>query len=577
MQILNKIMQKRWVIKEPGNPEIVTKISGELNIHPVLSDLLVQRGIFDFEKARMFFRPSLNDLHDPFLMKDMDKAVDRIITALNKKEKILIYGDYDVDGTTAVALVYSFIASFYPAVEYYIPDRHSEGYGISFNGIDFAAENGFSLIIALDCGIKSNDKIEYANKQGIDFIICDHHLPGPSLPDAVAVLDPKRSDCAYPYKELSGCGIGFKLINAFCLKQNIPFEKLHHYLDLTAISIAADIVPITGENRVLAYYGLEQLNTRPRPGIKALLEKNNLRKALTISDVVFIIGPRINAAGRISSGKNAVEMLISEAKSLAESSGLVIDKNNTERKELDRNITSQALSMIEADETMLNRKTTVLYREEWHKGVIGIVASRLIETYYRPTIILAESNGKATGSARSVKNFDVHRAIEMCSELLEQFGGHKYAAGLTMKLENVAAFSHKFEEVVNELIEDELLIPSVEIDHKLQFSDISNKFVRVLKQLAPFGPENMNPVFFTEGVIQKSGAARILKEAHLKLKVTQVNNPSVVYDAIGFNMASFYNDVAADKTFDICYSIEENNFNGDANIQLNLKDIHFKQ
>ena len=576
MQILNKIMQKRWVIKEPGNPEIVTKISGELNIHPVLSNLLVERGIFDFEKARMFFRPSLNDLHDPFLMKDMDKAVDRIITALNKKEKILIYGDYDVDGTTAVALVYSFIASFYPAVEYYIPDRHSEGYGISFNGIDFAAENKFSLIIALDCGIKSNDKIDYANERRVDFIICDHHLPGESLPQAVAILDPKRADCCYPYKELSGCGIGFKLVQAYSLKNNIPFEKLYTYLDLIAISIAADIVPITGENRVLAYYGLEQLNKQPRPGIKALLEKNNFKKALTITDIVFIIGPRINAAGRISSGKNAVEMLISKEKDLAESSGLLIDKNNSERKELDKNITSQALSMISIDETMVKRKTTVLYHQEWHKGVIGIVASRLIETYYRPTIILAESNGKATGSARSVKDFDVHRAIEMCSDLLEQFGGHKYAAGLTLKLENVAAFSRKFEQVVNELIDEELLLPRVEIDNKLQLADISDKLIRVLKQFAPFGPDNMNPVFLTEGVVQKSGTARILKDLHLKLNIIQPDNPSVIYNAIGFNMASYYEDIVAGRIFDICYTIEENYFNGEIATQLNLKDIRFK-
>ncbi|HET6244453.1 MAG: single-stranded-DNA-specific exonuclease RecJ [Bacteroidetes bacterium] len=575
MQLLNKIRQKRWLVKEPGSQLSIERISSELNIDPILANLLVQRKITDFEQAKSFFRPSLDHLHDPFLMKDMDKAVNRLMLALKSGEKILVYGDYDVDGTTSVALVYSFISSFYPAVDYYIPDRYSEGYGISFQGIDYAFENNFSLIIALDCGIKSNDKVEYANTKGVDFIICDHHLPGEILPDASAVLDPKRLDCNYPFKELSGCGIGFKLVQAYCEKKHIAFSNLIQYLDLTAISIASDIVPIVGENRVLAHFGLEQLNKNPRPGILALLLKNNINRTLTITDVVFIIGPRINAAGRISSGKKAVEMLISKEKELAESTGLIIDANNIKRKELDKSITQQALEMISTDEDLINRKTTVLYHQDWHKGVIGIVASRLTETYYRPTILLAQSNGFATGSARSVKDFDVHNAIDKCSELLEQFGGHKYAAGLTIKLENIKAFSEKFEKIVDELIDEELLIPRIEIDAKLELSEISVKFMRILKQLAPFGPENMSPVFVSQGVVCKENTTRILKDLHLKINVFQPNNPSVSFAAIGFNMAEHENKMRSGEPFDICYSIEENHFMGEVTLQLHLKDLRY--
>ncbi|MDQ3193313.1 MAG: single-stranded-DNA-specific exonuclease RecJ [Bacteroidota bacterium] len=575
MEILNKVRTKRWVLKEPGDSAIVAKIANELNISPVLANLLVQRKITDFDLAKTFFRPSLDNLHDPFLMKDMEKAVERLSLAIKQGEKILVYGDYDVDGTTAVALVYSFITSFYSAVEYYIPDRYAEGYGISFQGVDYAAQNDFSLIIALDCGIKSNDKVDYANERGVDFIICDHHLPGEFLPNAAAVLDPKRSDCKYPFKELSGCGIGFKLAQAYSQKHDIPFKTLTQYLDLTAISIASDIVPIVGENRILAYYGLEHLNARSRPGIDALLVKNNIKRILTITDVVFIIGPRINAAGRISSGKKAVEMLISQGKELAESTGLVIDKNNIERKELDKNITQQALDMISCDDIMVNRKTTVLFHQDWHKGVIGIVASRLTETYYRPTILLAESNGYATGSARSVKDFDVHNAIDQCSDLLEQFGGHKYAAGLTIKLENIKAFSEKFEKVVNELIDDELLIPKVEIDSELHLSEISPKFIRVLKQISPFGPENMSPVFVSVGVVCRANSAKILKDLHLKICICHPENPSLGIAAIGFNMFEHYTRVTSGEPFDICYSVEENHFMGETTIQLHIKDIRY--
>ena len=550
------------------------RLARELNIDKVLADLMVQRGITTFEEAKKFFRPRIEDLHDPFLMKDMDKAVKRLEQALQNNENILVYGDYDVDGTTAVALVYLFLHSFYQNITYYIPDRYAEGYGISFQGVDFALDNDFSLIIALDCGIKANDKIDYANERNIDFIICDHHLPGDQLPDAVAVLDPKRNDCTYPFKELSGCGIGFKLVQAYAQKNNIPFENLMCYLDLTAISIAADIVPMVDENRVLAYYGIKQLNKNPRPGVKAILKMNKFKRELNITDVVFVLGPRINAAGRIASGKNAVEMLISDTMDAAETTGKIINQNNLERRDLDVLITRQALEMIDEDVKLINRKTTVLFHPEWHKGVIGIVASRLTEKYYRPTIMLAAANGKVTGSARSVKDFDVYKAIEACSDLLEQFGGHKYAAGLTLKLENMDAFAQRFEKVVSDTIEEHMLIPRIEIDARINLSDINPKFCRILKQFSPFGPENMTPVFLSEGVIDK-GYAKLVGTNHLKLDITDPDNPNISYAAIAFNQGEHLEYISKKIPFNVCYTIEENEWNSNVSLQLNVKDIKF--
>ena len=568
-------MEKRWEFLKMGDTDSINKTASELNVESTIANLLVQRGISDFESAKTFFRPEINGLHDPFLMKDMDKAIQRLEKAIQNKEKILIYGDYDVDGTTAVALLYSFLNSFYNNIDYYIPDRYSEGYGISFKGIDYASENGFSLIIALDCGIKSNDKVDYANNKNVDFIICDHHLPGNTIPEAIAVLDPKQRDCHYPFKELSGCGIGFKLIQAYSSKNNIPFETLFQYLDLTAISIGSDIVPIVDENRTLSYFGLKEINAKPRPGIKAILELTNVKKELTITDLVFIVGPRINAAGRIASGKNAVKLLLTQTIDQARDSGLLINANNTERKGLDTEITQQALEIIKNSDDLLRSKTTVLFDSQWHKGVIGIVASRLIETHYRPTILLAESNGKATGSARSVKDFDVHKAIEACSDLLEQFGGHKYAAGLTLKLENIDAFKKRFEQVVSETIDDHLLIPQIEIDSVLNLNQITPKFQRILKQFAPFGPGNMAPVFASFDVKDK-GYAKIVGSNHLKMEVFSQKNPEVSFSAIGFNLGQHIKQIQQGRSFHICFAIEENEWNGKTSIQLNIKDINFE-
>ncbi|MBN8701806.1 MAG: single-stranded-DNA-specific exonuclease RecJ [Bacteroidetes bacterium] len=565
---------KRWSIKQTADKSTVEKLGKMLNVSEPIAQLLYQRNLTDFEDAKIFFRPDLNNLHNPFLMKDMDAAVTRIQKAIAGNQKILIYGDYDVDGTTAVALVYSFLSTIYSNLDYYIPDRYAEGYGISFQGIDFAKQNSFDLIIALDCGIKSHDKIEYANSLGIDFIICDHHRPGETIPAAVAVLDPKREDCSYPFKELSGCGVGFKLMQALCIKLNIDVEKLYPYLDLVVVSTAADIVPIYGENRILAYYGLKQVNANPRPGIRAILELNKIKKQLSVSDLVFYIGPRINAAGRIDKGKRAVELLISKTKKEAEEFGAGINTSNTERKTIDSTITQEALALIAADENFGSRKSTVLFNPGWHKGVIGIVASRLIEKYYKPTIILTESNGKATGSARSVKDFDVYEAIDACSDLLEQFGGHKYAAGLTMLPENVDAFIQRFEQVVSSTIQDHLLIPEVEIDVEVDFKDITTKFYNVLKQFAPFGPDNMNPVFVTRGVICK-GYARIVGETHIKFDVFQPESKESIFSAIGFGLAGMYDKIQTSVPFDICYTIEENDWNGIVNLQLNIKDIRF--
>lgn len=565
-------MEKRWSLKPEGDEQVVNQLANELSIDKVLANLLVQRGVNTFEEAKKFFRPSLMDLHDPFLMKDMDKAIIRLESAIKNQEKILVYGDYDVDGTTAVALVYSFIAQFHKQVEYYIPDRYAEGYGISFQGIDYASEQNFSLIIALDCGIKAIDKVEYASQKGIDFIICDHHRPGDSLPTAVAVLDPKREDCHYPFDELCGCGVGFKLVQAYALKNNIPFEELEQFLDLTAISIASDLVPIVGENRTLCYFGLEQLNKNPRKGIKAILDLANVKKEVTMNELVFTVGPRINAAGRLESGRSAVALLVSDNHADAKESGQNINITNTERRTIDVTITQHALSMIDGNVEMINRKSTVLFHPDWHKGVVGIVASRLTEKYYRPTIVLTESNGKATGSARSVKDFDVYDAIEACSDLLEQFGGHKYAAGLTLKVENVEAFQKRFEEIVSATIEEHMLVPEIEIDAELELSQITSKFYRILKQFSPFGPGNMSPVFITKHLVDK-GYIRIVGSNHLKLDIQSALNPRESYPAIAFGQAEHFDALLRKQIFSACYAIDENTFNGNTTLQLNVKDI----
>lgn len=567
-------MQKRWLPKKKPDSTVVDSLSASLNIDRKIASLLAQRGVTTFEEAKHFFRPEYSHLHDPFLIKDMDKAVARLEQAIAAGENILVYGDYDVDGTTAVAYFYKFLSEFYANCDFYIPDRYKEGYGISFAGIDFAEANNFSLIIALDCGIRSNDKVDYAHEKGIDFIICDHHLPGEKKPAAVAVLDPKQADCKYPFKELSGCGIGFKLAQAYAQQNKIAFAELEKYIDLVAVSIAADIVSITGENRVLTYYGLKKLNENPSTGLRSIIELNNLKRELTISDIVFIIAPRINAAGRIASGKQAVRLLISSSNDNHSEMAVGINQTNTERQVLDKDITEHALGMIAENKVLQKRKSTVLFHENWHKGVVGIVASRLIETYYRPTIILAVEDGYATGSARSVRDYNVYEAIEACSDLLEQFGGHKYAAGLKIKIENVEAFAEKFERVVSETITEDMLTPCIEIDDELKLDNVNEKFLRILKQFAPFGPGNMNPVFMTKGLSCK-GFPRVMKDKHLKLDVFDPENPNRTLEAVAFNMVNHFESISRNMPFTICYTIEENNWNGKVSIQLNVKDMRF--
>jgi len=576
------IIKKNWQLQPNPEKLKIEALSQALNTDELISTLLVQRGIETFEAAKKFFRPDLNDLHDPFLMKDMDKAIDRIKSAISNKEKIMIYGDYDVDGTTSVALVYGFLREFVDEklLSFYIPDRYSEGYGISLTGINVAAEMNVSLIIALDCGIRSNDKINYATEKKIDFIICDHHLPAEEIPAAAAVLDPKRKDCKYPYKELSGCGIGYKLIQA--LNSSLQLNKdVTKWLDLVVTSIAADIVPITGENRILAYYGLQKINDSPRIGIQELLNvrkenasKSNtateVKKEISISDIVFSVAPRINAAGRIEHGKKAVELLIAETEINAFDIGKLINVNNNTRKDLDKQITAEALEIIETNEAIKNGNSTVLFKPDWHKGVVGIVASRVIEKYYKPTIILTESNGMATGSARSVKDFDVHAALEKCADLLEQFGGHKYAAGMTLKLENVGAFQKRFEEVVSANIQEYQKTPVQEIDLEINLDHIDAKFNRILKQFSPFGPGNMAPVFLTRNLLDE-GNLRIVGSNHLKLKMVDENGIGV--PAIAFNLGQFFDPISKGIPIDICYNIEDNNWNNTVNLQLNIKDI----
>jgi len=560
----------RWTIKPKPSIEKVKHLMAVLHVEEFVASLLVQRGIETFEAAREFFRPNLNDLHDPYLMKDMDKAVARIEQAIENQENILVFGDYDVDGTTAVSLVSSYLKTYYPNIATYIPDRYGEGYGISFKGIDFADDNGFSLIIALDCGIKSIDHVAYAKERAIDFIICDHHRPGAVLPEATAVLDPKRSDCFYPYDELCGCGIGFKLIQALGAHRGETIEDQVPYLDLVATAVAADIVPMTGENRILAHFGLEVINTNPRPGIKALIHQIK-KQTLDITDVVFIIAPRINAAGRIKHGNHAVELLSEFNFEQAQQFASEIEAYNSERKELDKQITKEALLQIEHNQET-EHFTTVVFQEDWHKGVIGIVASRLIETYYRPTLVFTRSGDKYAASARSVIGFDVYNALEACSEHLEQFGGHMYAAGMTLKAENYDKFKAAFEKEVRKTIHPDMLVPEIAIDAEIDLALISPKLIRILKQFEPFGPQNKTPVFLTKnindtGYPKKLGA----EEEHLKLFVKQ--NNSVGFAAIGFGLGKKMDLSLNKKSFEAVYSIDENEWNGNLSLQLLLKDI----
>ena len=566
-------MQKRWVLKPKKNAEKISKLQQELGINPTIAELLINRNVESFDQAKEFFRPSLDLLLDPFLMKDMDLAIDRIESAIGNKEKILIYGDYDVDGTTAVSIVYSFFRNFHSGIEFYIPDRYSEGYGISTQGIDYAYENGFSLIIALDCGIKALDKVSYAKSKNIDFIIGDHHLPADVLPEAVAVLDPKRSDCEYPYKELSGCGIGFKIIQAFIIQNQMQMDLAYQYLDLVAVSIASDIVPITGENRLLTHFGLKKLNRNPSFGLKALIDLSTHKAGdFTVNDIVFQIGPRINAAGRIDHAKDAVKLLISRSLSEAKEYSESIDDQNNTRKGFDLKITEEALSLLDNDELSRSRNTTVLYKQDWHKGVIGIVASRLTEKYYRPTIILTHTNGHIAGSARSVVGFDLYEALSECSDLLDQYGGHKYAAGLTMKEDNIVLFQQRFEEVVSKTIKPEMLQQEVIIEKEINFSEIDSKFYRLLKQFEPYGPQNEAPVFLTRKVTF-GYPAYIVGQTHLKFSVKQED--SSIFECIGFGLAEYTDQINSGKTFEICYSLEENHWRGKKNLQLNVKAIRF--
>lgn len=561
----------RWTLKPKPNTNVVSHLQEVLGVSKAIAVLLAQRGIGTYEEAKAFFRPQLEDLHDPYLMKDMDKAVNRIWEAFELGQHIMVYGDYDVDGTTSVALMSSYLNSFYDEVTSYIPDRYAEGYGVSFKGIDIAAEKGISLIIALDCGIKAIDKVAYAKEKGIDFVICDHHRPGKKIPQAVAVLDPKRNDCEYPYKELCGCGVGFKLIQALHLKRGEHFDTLISYLDLVATAIGADIVPITGENRILAYHGLEVINTHPRMGFKALMAQTN-KKTFTITDVVFIIAPRINAAGRMKHGLHAVDLLVEKDKSTAEEIAKNIELYNAERKTADKTITQEALVQIQENKEE-SRFTSVVYQPHWHKGVIGIVASRLTETYYRPTLVFTKSGDKLAASARSVVGFDVYNALEASSSFIEQFGGHKYAAGLTLKEEDYANFKAKFEAVVAQQIDPKLLTPEVEIDLELDFHDINSKFYRILKQFAPFGPENRSPIFMTSAVVDSGYAKGVGEEGkHLKAAFRQEEDHRPV-NAIGFNLGEKLPLLHNQQKVDIVYALDENQWQGEISLQLRLKDL----
>ena len=569
------ITERKWTVHEAGNPEKVDRLATELGVDRVLAELLVQRGVETFEQARRFFRPSLDDLHDPFLMKDMDLAVERLHEAITKGEKILVYGDYDVDGTTAVALVYSFVKRFTKRVEYYIPDRYDEGYGVSYKGLDWASDNGVDLLITLDCGIKAIEKVEYARSKGIDVIICDHHLPENELPGAVAVLDPKREDCHYPFDDLCGCGVGFKLVQGYSQKYGIDFETLEPLLDLQVVSIASDLVSMVGENRVLAHFGLKRLNENPRKGLLAMLSLAKLEPGhVTIDDIVFKIGPRINAAGRMESGRLAVELLTAMDDRSAFQIGEKINDNNNERKNIDREITQEALEMVANGTALETENVTIVYNPTWNKGVVGIVASRLVEAYYKPTVVLTKSNGFITGSARSVAGFDLYASIESCADLLENFGGHVYAAGLTMKEENLEEFCKRMNQFVSGNITKQELTPVVDIDARLDFSQITPKFFRILKQFQPFGPGNANPVFLTDDVYDAGNGRKVgAGGVHLKLDLMQESQPYRQIPAIGFNMAEFYDHIKAGNPIDVCYSIVENFYRGSSTLQLRLKDM----
>jgi len=566
-------MDQRWIIKNTPENGKVEQLSKEINVNPVLSSVLIQRGIDTYKKAKFYFRPSLDSLHDPFLMEDMDLGIERLNRAIHNAENILVYGDYDVDGTTSVALVFSYLKKIYSNVHYYIPDRYEEGYGISKNGIEWADKNNINLIISLDCGIKAVEMTKLANKKGIDLIICDHHLPGSTLPEAYAILDPKRKECKYPYKDLSGCGVGFKFLQGFAIYNNLDVAEVFEYLDFLAVSIASDIVPVNGENRILSYFGLEKLNSNPRPGLKALIDVAGLRGKVTLSRIVFGIGPRINAAGRMTHAGLAVELLISDSYKKAEHTALKINSNNNERRSFDSNITQEALKMIENDDKLKNAKSTVLFKSDWHKGVIGIVASRCIDKYYRPTIILTKSKNKATGSARSVDGFDVYEAISQCSDLLDQYGGHMYAAGLTMDVDKIASFQKRFEKIVEEKITDEQLIPHLDIDQVVSIEIATSKFLEILKQMAPFGPANLQPLFVSENLFV-TNRPRILKEDHLKFYVHQEGIDTVI-ETIGFGLAPYFELINSGMRFKMAYAIEENNYLDQNSIQFIAKDIKF--
>ncbi|MCH2233512.1 MAG: single-stranded-DNA-specific exonuclease RecJ [Crocinitomicaceae bacterium] len=569
-------MEKRWVLQKEPNFDVLEELIEKVGVSRPVATILGQRKIENFEQAKSFFRPDLEKLHDPFEMKNMNAAVDRIEKAVANGENILVYGDYDVDGTTAVALVYEYLTKDYEQVGYYIPDRYKEGYGLSKTGIEFASDNSFTLIIALDCGIKAIEQIAFAKTEGIDVIVCDHHKPGDQLPEAI-ILNPKQKGCEYPFKELCGCGVGFKLIQALNHSRMLPYDEVLPALDMVLVAIGADIVPIVGENRILAHFGLKRLNENPRIGFKKLLELANKKHYLSVQDVVFTLAPRINAAGRIESGNQAVELLLARTEQQVDEISVLINEHNEKRKELDRQITAEALDIIENNQWLKNAKSTVVYNSNWHKGVVGIVASRLTETYYRPTIVLTESHGFAVGSARSVKGFNIYNAIDACSDLLHQFGGHDFAAGMTLPIENVDAFRAKFDEVVQEQISREQLVPSIEVATKIDFRDIYEserrgipKFFRILKQIAPFGPENLNPNFLTERV--RDRGSRILKDEHIKFQVFQEEYEDIVLDGIGFSLAEKFH-IIQDGEFDIVYSLEENHWNGNVSLQMMVKDI----
>lgn len=571
-------MPKRWKYKPIPDGNTVERLAKAINVNTVVANLLVQRGVDDYDKAYHFFRPQLEELHDPFAMKDMDKAVFRIMSAIQQQERILIYGDYDVDGTTAVAMLFSFFRDEldYHPIAFYIPDRYKEGYGISFTGIDFAEDNGFSLVIALDCGIKAVEQMQYARSKGIDFIICDHHLPGEELPDAYALLNPKQPRCTYPYKELCGCGVGFKLLQALARKTGIPQQDTWKYLDLVAVSTCSDIVPLEGENRTLVHYGLKQLNASARPGLAELMRNTGIQREFTVEDVVFMIGPRINAAGRMRHGSGAVELLVAHAGDpLLGEMGQMLDENNQQRRGLDRQVTQEAIRLVEENPVYEQRKSTVIYNDSWHKGIIGIVASRLVDRFYKPAVVLTESNGKVSGSARSVKGFDVHQAIESCRDLLENYGGHMHAAGLTLRKENVEPFIERFDRAVSTTILPEMLQPELEVDLLLELDLITPRFYALLKQLAPFGPANMNPIFVSHDVVATQGS-RIVGEHHLKLNLASARSPHQSLPAIGFNLGEHFEAVAGGQPFSVAYTIGENTWNGTTTLQLDIKDLQYR-